>query len=573
MKLRLAAAALLLAVAGTAAFSEFEEVSGWALSTDGKSALAIQSTMTARGSGLMLTYELKGDYGWAQWNHKLSDILPEGIPLKFTVKAEGTGDFEMKFIDKNGSNFGRKVNIADEFKSEKSVILYKKSLEYWWGGDGNYDGLSEVSFAVSGKGAGTLVLTGIALADAGLAATYPPGGPQLDPDREMKGVGFRQRRADKLIAEDPLVLEWLKQVQDACSLDKQLLPSSMGAPHSAPSRRDPTDFVLPGFYIENQAQTFNNSLTAMAFILKGERERAERILDFYSQATDVDNRCVYLQNFFWKGRPMGFFQYVLLNRENGFPEYHNPVPTERWIGDMAWLLIANKYYEKKFNSDRYKKIIALLRDLLKSQYRDDPGGYGGYVQHWKAYDWRQEAFEPFGHTEGNIDCYAAFRLCGEEKLAAKIKTWLDHIGDRNQPLDCYTWKALALGKEYAQILDIPEYDLRYRKAVTVNGRKVLGFYHKADMSVNNIWLDGTGHIACAYETLGDRKRGYFYANQFDPFIYEMEIKGVKTHALPYTANKEGIYDWVEPDVGLISVAAWYIFAKNGFNPLQLTQAQ
>jgi hypothetical protein len=31
----------------------------------------------------------------------------------------------------------------------------------------------------------------------------------------------------------------------------------------------------------NEAQTFNNALVAMAFLVKGERDRAERILDFY----------------------------------------------------------------------------------------------------------------------------------------------------------------------------------------------------------------------------------------------------------------------------------------------------
>lgn len=368
-------------------------------------------------------------------------------------------------------------------------------------------------------------------------------------------VSAAEREAVSLIPEDPLVLEWLKQVQDTCSGEKQLLPSSM----------------KPG-YIENQAQTFNNSLAAMAFMLKGERKRAERILDFYSAATDKKNRDPKLQNFFLNGRPMGFFQFVSLYAENDLPAYHNPGPTERWIGDMAWLLIACKYHEKQYASRRYSKLAGLLRDLLKSYYKDDPGGHGGYIQHWKPYDGEHKEHEAWGHTEGNIDCYAAFRLCGDYKTAEKIKAWLDAVLNWDpQPLDCYTWRALAFGKEYAKVLDIPESDPMFRKTVEAGGRKAVGFYHKSDGAVNNIWLDGTGHIACAYETLGNKQRGYFYANQLDPFIFEMKINGAVTHALPYTANKEGIYGWVEPDVGLVSVAAWYIFAKNGFNPMQLTQ--
>lgn len=82
-------------------------------------------------------------------------------------------------------------------------------------------------------------------------------------------------------------------------------------------------------------------------------------------------------------------------------------------------------------------------------------------------------------------------------------------------------------------------------------------------------LDGTGHIACAYLAYGDKTRGYFYADQLDSFLMDKVINGVKTRALPYTANKTGGYDWVQPDKGFISVCAWYILAKNKFNPMTL----
>ncbi|HBW46664.1 TPA: hypothetical protein DEF17_01870, partial [bacterium] len=111
---------------------------------------------------------------------------------------------------------------------------------------------------------------------------------------------FRQRRDSELIPEDTGVLEWLKTIQDVSSPDKAGLPSMES----------------------NEFQTFNNALVAMAFILKGERERAERILDFYSSATDRNNRCLRLQNFFYKGQARGFYQYVLLNDEGDKLAYH-----------------------------------------------------------------------------------------------------------------------------------------------------------------------------------------------------------------------------------------------------------
>lgn len=527
----------------------WDDVSQWKAESDGKSTIDVKAVPASFDKGLGIEYSLQEEaHGWVQFNKKIEKIPPEDIPIVFFIKADATGDMEIKFIDSDGSNFGRKINMKDKYKDWTQIVIYKESVEYWWGGDSDYNGLSELSIAFSGKGKGKVVMDEIGFGTEGLAASFTPLGPRLDPDRELAGIGFRQRRDKKLIPEDPLILEWLKQIQDISSPDRQLLPSMEG----------------------NQAQTFNNALVAMAFILKDERKRAERILDFYSDATVEKNENPKLQNFYYKGEPRGFFQYVTLNPEGDLPAYHNPGNSDRWMGDIAWLLTAYKYYEKKYKSKRYKKITKLLKDLLISWYKDDKSD-GGYIQHgWRSGD--TKLHEDYGHVEGNIDAYAVLKLCGEEEYAEKVRIWLDRSGGGNSaPLDNYTWRVLAYGKEASHLLDIPDYDLRYRKTMEVKGKKVAGLYHCADIGIDNIWLDGTGHIACAYMTCGDKQRGYFYANQLDAFIIDREINGVKTHAIPYTANETGGYEWVEFDKGFISVAAWYIFAKNGFNPLQLTQ--
>lgn len=527
----------------------WDDVSQWKADGDGKSTIDVKSAPACFGKGMEIKYILEGkDHGWVQVNKKIAPSALEDIPVVFLIKADATGNMEFKFIDSDGSNFGRKIDLKDKYKDWTQLVIYKKNLEYWWGGDSEYSGLSELSIAFAGKGNGKVVLDEIGFGAKGLTASFAGAGVQLDPDRELPGIGFRQRRDEKLIPEDPLVMEWLKQAQDVGTLDKQLVPSME----------------------DDQISTFNNALVAMAFILKGERERAERILDFFSGATDKKNQDPLLQNFFYKKKPRGFFQYAAVTSEKGNQKYCNPGTSDRWMGDMAWLLTAYKYYEKKYESKKYKKITKLLKNLLISWYTDDPSGEGGYIRH----GWRQgdsKLHETFGHPEGNIDAYAVLNLCGEEEYAKKIKTWLDGVCNGNTlPLDLYTWRVLAYGKEAVPLLNIPDYDLRYRKTLTVNGKKVTGFYHGPDINIDNIWLDGTGHIACAYISFGDFRRGYFYANQLDAFILDRIIREKRTHALPYTANKTGGYDWVDPGKGFVSVAAWYIFAKNGFNPLQLT---
>ena len=529
--------------------TNWDQPSQWETAGDGKSIIELTSIPAKIGDGLQIKYELKGDpHGFVIVRKKFTEKPSQDIPITFLIKAHSPSDLEIKFIDVDGSIFFRKISLAGYYKDWTQIVVYLNNLEYGWGGDGKFNGLSEFELVVSGRGSGTVWFDEVGFGSPGLASSFSP---ILDPDRELPGIGFKQRRDLVLTPEDPLVLEWLKQIQDVSSPDKQLLPTAE----------------------DNEAHTFNNSLVAMAFILKGEKERAERILDFYAAATVRDNSCPAIQNFFYKGQPRGFFQYVELNTTaNGIPAYHNPGYSDRWIGDMAWLLVAYKYYEKTYNSDRYKEITNLLKNLLISWYKDNPKGKGGYVQSgWRKGD--TTLHEDYGHPEGNIDCYAAFKLCGEDVYAEKIKIWLDSVckGD-SLPLDHYTWRVLAFGKDHVDLLNIPEYSLRYRKKVTFNGKEALGFFDHADINVNNAWLDGTGHIACAFITLGDKERGYFYANQLDAFLIDRPIKGVKTRSLPYTANKEGGYSWVRQDRGVISVAAWYIFAKNKFNPLTLGRA-
>jgi hypothetical protein len=410
------------------------------------------------------------------------------------------------------------------------------------------------------------------------------------------------RKHAELIPEDQLVLENLKALQDCSSPDQKLLPC----------QRD------------NIAHTFNNALVAMAFMVKDEKERAERILNFYADAMNAANMSPDLQNFFYKGEPRGFFQHMLLNDEQGIPAYHTAGFTDRWMGDMAWLAIAYKYYEKKYgfeNKPQYEKIAVALKELLKSFYKDDPQG-GGYVQHgwrWGALDIRmaiekamnegpsvsdfipryriegpknksfkidqlcakaknddhlhETAFQ--GHFEGNIDCYAVFKLYGENETASQIKIWLDReiqkAEDNNDYifLDWISWRALAFGKEnpglYQKLVQLDN-DQRYRKTVVIKNQTATGFYHGPE-PVDNIWMDGTGHIICAFYAAGEIEKGNFYANQLDKFIIEQDIHGKITHSIPYTANNAGGYPWVRLNTGFVSVNAWYIFAKNQFNPM------
>lgn len=529
---------------------DWDRASEWKPAHDDGSTVAVSEEPGLKDTALVVRYQLKSGGGWVLIGRPSTEPLVETQPLTFMIRAKAKGNLEMKLIDRDGSVFGRKIPLDGMYESWTRIVLYPNGTEYWWSGDDTFGELASVELAMSGQGGGVVELDEIGFGPAGVKASFAPVGPIIDPDRLLPGIGFRQRRDAAMTPEDTGVLEYLKSIQDISSPAKNVLPSMEN----------------------NELQTFNNAIVAMAFMLEGERERAERILDYYAKATKRDNKDTALQNFFYKGQSRGFYQYVNLYDEKGVAAYHNPGHSDRWMGDMAWMLIACKDHERTYHSARYAPLAKLLQSLLTQWYIAAPDGPGGYVQHgWRNGD--QKLHENGGHPEGNIDCYAAFMLCGDAKRAAEIRTWLDRaLQGKNLPLDLYTWRVLAYGREAAPALDIPEFDLRYRKTLTVKGKQIAGFYHGPDPNVQNIWLDGTGHIACAYLLYGDTERGNFYANQLDGFLFDRNLDGVKTRALPYTANGAGGYEWVKPDRGFISVCAWYIFAKNRFNPMRLEKA-
>jgi hypothetical protein len=367
-------------------------------------------------------------------------------------------------------------------------------------------------------------------------------------------------------SDEESVLLYLKFIQDNFSPHKDLVPAME----------------------DNSGQTFNNAVTAMAFILSGEKERAEKILNFFAGRFDSTNTDLRKQNFFYNGEARGFFQNVNFDT----PSYQAAI-SDRWMGDNIWLLLAFKYYEKVYGFEDkplYTEAAARLRNLLLSFYIDDPEGHGGFVRHgWRwgpresstpQNDYQLHEFDsqgkPVGHEEGNIDAYAAFMLTGDTLYAGKIKTWLDYrmselekMPGISLPLDLYSWRSLAFtheGDYYKNLVMVPENDSRFKKTVTFYGKTATGFFSFADASINNVWLDGLGHMACAFYSSGYKNKGDFYSAQYDSFLVKRMIGGILSLAIPYTANKTGGYDWVEPNKGFSSSSAWYIFAKHGFNP-------
>lgn len=340
-------------------------------------------------------------------------------------------------------------------------------------------------------------------------------------------------------------LDWIKVNQDTSSPGRQLVADIIGGA---------------------SAQTFNNSLAAMAFLLAGERERAERILDWYAAATDRANTDPRKQNFFLRGEARGFYQNAAIRDLPDAKAGQAIWNGDRWMGDMTWLLFAYQHYARLHGPGRYDRITALLCDLLAAWYVPrDTGGYIG--SGWRNFD--ERLHEADGHPEGNIDAYAALLMCGNRALAQKVEAWLlPRIGGHDRPLDLFTWKVLAFGPRYRDDLALLETVGGYRKTIEFRGRPVTGFTSARNQDAN-IWSDGLGHVACAWYSVGDTAKGDFYLRELGKLIFEQTVDGRAYATIPYTATRSPGYEWVDPAQGFVSACAWHILASKKFNPMRL----
>lgn len=322
--------------------------------------------------------------------------------------------------------------------------------------------------------------------------------------------------------------------------------------------------------------TYLNALAVMAFTLHNDYPRAVKILNFFNgRASEFSGgRCSSFSTCTAtllcdadSAHLCGFFQ----ARSSETGEYDLSA-NNRWMGDMAWLLMSIHHYKAATGDTSYDAMADAIVNLLISFQQPD-----GYIAPgWANGD---QSFSNVGYAEGNLYAYKALLLFGKSPEAQRVKDWLDYtnIGDEWQKgaLDVHFWRVLSLGKEYGYTLpDVERTDddtLRYKSTINYHGSEVTGFLpHPIINSVclmdENIWTEGTGGMAAAFYKAGYIERWSFYVGELEKLIFEpAAFPG--TRALPYLALPDPIcYPWVDPSQGHVAAVIWYIFAKEHYDP-------
>jgi len=343
--------------------------------------------------------------------------------------------------------------------------------------------------------------------------------------------------------------------------------------------------------LEDWAFTYDQSLAAQCFTLKGDRDNAASIFSFYKErALKID----------------GAFT-------NGYDAYTGAVVEYSvHAGPNIWLGIAILQYTHKFRDESYLSIADDIGRWLIALQEEDPefGIRGGPKFIWFS-------------TEHNLDAYAFFgmlyRIIGEERYLRAQKRTLEWIkknafnrkegrlnrgkGDATIATDTFAWAIAAIGPEVLkeqgmhpdQIIDFAEtnclvttdYKRPDGELLEITGFDFGKYEHLARGGV--VSTEWTAQMVVTFKIMADyyREKSEFtkadYCNRkADFYLSELEKMviispsrvGQGEWCLPYaTQDKVDTgHGWRAPHgsrTGSTAGTAYTIFAKYNYNPLML----
>jgi hypothetical protein len=346
--------------------------------------------------------------------------------------------------------------------------------------------------------------------------------------------------------------------------------------------------------LKNMAFTYDQSLAAQAFLLYGDVDNAEDILNFFKYNAP---------------RRKGIFV-------NAYDVNTGTVAeTEIHVGPNIWLGIAFMQHIDMVGSNEYLNTAKDIADwVIKIQSEDQDGGIrGGPNVTWFS-------------TEHNLDAYAFFTMLAKKtdmdkykRAADKALKWIKRNaftesgriyrgkGDATIATDTFSWAIAALGPKTLMdvgmdpqaIMDFAEkhcqvtvkYERPDGKVVEVTGFDFAKTKHMprggivstewtAQMIVSiRIMRDFYGKIDELKKAYAYRRKYIFYLSQLEQLIISSPSRiGQGAGCLPTATqdNADTGHGWRTPKgkyTGSVSGTAYGIFAIKGYNPMELSSEQ
>jgi len=384
--------------------------------------------------------------------------------------------------------------------------------------------------------------------------------------------------------------QWLKYQQDSAKLDN-------GQPSGLVDSFE--DFSGPNQPMTD-VYTYDQAVAAIAFLMKGDTLRAQKVLTAMQNLQAPDGSWV---NSYW---------------------YNNLYGGElrKHVGPVMWMALAVMNYEKITADTTTYRSMAIKAIDWCLQFGKPNGALSGGLTMWDVPNtWTNEVWSS---TEQNQDAYAALKYFAtvEPQKASSynaaangIKGFLDNVVwdsannrffggfknntqliDPNIPLDVTPWGILALGltgtHNYAASLDYVEnadgepgtgfgtytnpryvhtltdtstgkqitaYDFDWESDHSVADPAWGGGFHDAD-----IWFEGSAFMACAYYMDGNISKG-------DAILTELRKKQANNDAycnggIPYSMMGTQNNYWKMSQQNCISSTGWFVIAAARWNP-------
>lgn len=300
---------------------------------------------------------------------------------------------------------------------------------------------------------------------------------------------------------------------------------------------------------------YDNALAALVYTMYEDYDRAEAIFDVFDGKIESELQDEY----------GGFAQFLDLSGN-----IFGGGIGKRWLGDNAWLLVALNAYHYKTGTDKYSGLVSGLDAWIRSLQLPNGGLSSGY-------DEGGNMMEPV--TEAMIDSYNA--ILGFDSFHTKLLnyffinrydddedvlvSWPENP-DYKYAIDMSSWAFLAMNNMPESVLEFA--DQRFK----LTEGDITGYCIDEDLDA--IWPEHSLQMAVAYINAGNE-----YFDRANDIISNMEklfinsTTDMNTKGLPYASNQATMYGagslWVGVDTDIyLSSCAWYLFAKNGFNPFE-----
>lgn len=312
--------------------------------------------------------------------------------------------------------------------------------------------------------------------------------------------------------------------------------------------------LVPSTDNGDQISLYDNALTAMVFMSYADYTRAEKIFDFFN--TRITSELMAGNG--------GFSQFRDLN---GNPNGNH------WLGDNAWMLLALDNYIAITGSTKYNNLAQQITTWIRSLQDTDGGIWGGYdvsnAQIGKVTEGNMDAFIAVtGYDNFHINLLSYFK---NQRWDTVNKCFISWPGNSQYyyALDNFSWGFGIFPNCPASLLTQANMFVNTQTA-TGTGNTVTGYCF--DIVKDDIWLEGTGQMAVAYQIAGNNVQSAFYLSQIEKTIINSSA-GNNFYGIPYATNLATGYGggilWQGANTQpYVSSAAWYLFGKHQFDPFK-----